>query len=171
MQLVSLNKEKIKEATNASQTATVTMIMLGMRERARSTTNLLSVKTQLEKMREKVSNKDYMNFWRALEEAGAGALILGRRGGQTRFQWNYSLRQIAQLAIEGKEADIKRFELKKQVVEAPKVLQPRVLEPKVEVKMITRSVELRPGCSAQITLPDNLTAEELVKVTRGLMIG
>lgn len=115
-----LDKTKIKQVTDASKTATATMIMLGFRQRAHSFTTLESVKSQLRKLGERVVGRDFMDFWRGLEEAGVGSVVLGRRGGQTRFAWNYSLRQIAQIAIEGKSDEIKKIAVKKErVVENP----------------------------------------------------
>lgn len=83
---IELNKELIKQAANASPTATATMIVLGFKERARSRSNLSLIRSQLTRMNEKVTEKDYMAFWKALEDAGAGVLVLGRRGGKTRFE-------------------------------------------------------------------------------------
>lgn len=166
-----LNKEKIKEATEASPTATVTMISLGFRERARTHTNLLSVKNELLRMNEKIVDKDYMSFWKALEAAGAGSLILGRRGGQTRFEWNYSLKQIAQLAIEGKETEIKRLQLKMDNPELVKEQSEpaKILLTAPKAPMVVKTIDLHFGRTAQVIMPSNTTSEEIVHFIRELV--
>lgn len=109
MELINLDKSKVKQIAEASRTATVSMLALGMRERAHVYTNISSFKSQLQSMGEKVNDRDYMDFWRGLETAGVGSIILGRRGKQTRFEWHYSLRQIAQIAIDGKTANAQKL--------------------------------------------------------------
>lgn len=172
--VTTLNKEKIKKAATLSHTATVTMLILGFRQRAHTSTTLSSVKNQLAKMKEKVNERDFIDFWKELEAAGAGALILGRRGKQTRFEWNYSLRQIAQLSIEGKELEVQKFgERLKQAEGIPEVKpvkkQPKKLASKENTALkqnsIVYNIQLKPGYMAQVILPEGISEEELQRLT------
>lgn len=169
-----LDKSKVKEVANASQTATATMITLGFRQRAHLHTNLSAVKSELVKMGEHPNERDFMDFWKGMEQSGAGSLILGRRGKQTRFEWNYSLREIAQIAIEGREAELKLFKTKaKALVEA--TLGPIAkakaipLAKPVAIPMPTYKakpaflfdITLRDGAAIQIVFPKEPTSTEL----------
>lgn len=180
--MMNLDKDKIKNVTNASRTATVTMIVLGFRQRAHAFINLASVKRELLSMNERIVDKDYMEFWRGLENAGAGSVILGRRGKQTRFEWNYSLKQIAGIAIEGKEEEVKKIASKRKppkVVIAPKLPKKAVSEPDKEVKpqgpkreeRLVYSIPVRPGFSLDIVLPGDLKEEELKTIRDSLSLG
>lgn len=141
MQMVNLDSLKVKQVTNASRTATATMILLGFRQRAHSFINLLSVKRELQSMNEHVVDKDYMDFWRGLEEAGAGSIIVGRRGKQTRFEWNYSLKQVASVAIEGKNSVIDKLSKKHEQFTAIKALPKLDLKPLEVIKV--KPIELK----------------------------
>lgn len=142
MELMNLDKSKVKQIAEASRTATVSMLALGMRERAHVFTNISSFKGQLQSMGEKVNDRDYMDFWRGLENAGVGSIILGRRGKQTRFEWHYSLRQIAQIAIDGKTANAQKLvpilpkrqpaQVLKAIAQAPKP-EPKKKKEEIEV--------------------------------------
>lgn len=185
MELMNLDKTKVKEITNASRTATVAMIALGLRKRSLSYTNLSAIKNQLLEMNEKIANRDYMDFWRGLEDAGAGSIILGRRGKQTRFEWNYSLKQIAQFAIEGKDKEIEKMALKKKIPSLPKPealeladwkdlarnkknlqiqINPgepsRDMRPK-KMEVLVYTVPIRANYSVQVSLPADITEKEL----------
>lgn len=187
MTTIQLDKVKVKQVTNASRTATSTMVYLGcFRKRARSVTNIGHLKTQLEQMDGPIAGRDYMDFWRGLEEAGAGSVILGRRGRYTRFEWNYSLLDIAKIAIEGKEAEIERLAFKRHpnaevkpsivVDEVPvvKIGKPKVKgakrgrKPKakhaVRQERLVFNIPVRPGYNLEINLPSDVSDKELEKI-------
>lgn len=170
--VIKLNKERVKRAAALSHTATVTMLILGFRQRAHTSTTLASIKNQLTKMKEKINDRDFMDFWKELEAAGAGSLILGRRDKQTRFEWNYSLRRIAQLAIEGKEVDVKKFEERLKQSELEPVV--KVVAPKKQIKKestaikqpsVVYNIQFKPGYMAQVILPEDISEEELQRLT------
>lgn len=183
METMKLNQEQVKNVTDANATATATMIVLGFRERARSVTNLGRIKAQLLEMKENVVDKDYFQFWRGLEEAGAGSIILGRRGKQTRFQWNYSLKDVARGAIEGHEEEIKKIAGKKLKTEVPKkklgrpfkIAEPSKTVPAQEMLKPTKQevlvyrIPLRPNYTIQIDLPQDVTPEEIERIKSSLV--
>lgn len=69
------------------------------RQRFRSNTNLSRFHRELEKKYQvKVDDKALLEMFKALEGAGMGSLIIGRKSSNTRFQWQYSLRDVAKLA-------------------------------------------------------------------------
>lgn len=109
VQASKLDNNKLKEITNGSNTSVVTMLYLALRQRARNESNVTTTRDQLIRMGEKVVDEDYEKFWKSLEEAGIGSFIVGRRGNPDRFKWNYSLKNVARLAIEGKEEQIKEL--------------------------------------------------------------
>lgn len=177
VQVKTLDKDKIKQAADASPTAMATMIALGFKERARANSNLSLIKSQLLKMNEKITDRDYMAFWKALEDAGAGVLVLGRRGGKTRFAWNYSLKQIASLAIEGKDSSFKHLEDKFKT--AKEVMHERAEANDVskgvpkQLSLFTpdntaldghRPIKMNVAGADGVFLPVEATEEELVKV-------
>ena len=180
MQTVTLDKNKVKQVTNASRTATATMIMLGFRQRAHSATTLSSIKNQLLELNENIVSKDYMDFWRGLETAGVGSIILGRRGKQTRFEWNYSLRKIAQLAIEGKEEEIGRIASKRakvipvspvdeelEIIHAAVPPKAKSLAKKEE-KLVYR-IPVRKDYILEISLPVDVSQDEIEKIKASLV--
>lgn len=107
--MITVNQAKLKQIVNSSDTATRTMLLLGLRERSRASTTLSSLKAELVEMGEKVDDRDFIAFWKGLEQSGVGSIILGRRGGKTRFQWNYSLRQVAKASIDEAQAPLKQI--------------------------------------------------------------
>lgn len=177
-----LNKDLVKKATDASHTATVTMIALGFRQRARRSTTLSSVKYQLTQLKEPVVERDFFAFWKSMEDAGAGSLIIGRRGRQTRFAWNYSLKHIAQVAIEGKDKDIESFQKKMDAAgvnmdseiisePTPKAKPIRVAKPKAIAKPVipgleVKNVQIRPNFN--VFLPKDITAAEIEMLKKAI---
>lgn len=169
----SLNNEMVKQAANSSNTATKTMVLLGIRRRARTFTSMGKIKEQLYRMGEQVDDKDYKAFWKDLEAAGAGSVILGRRGKETRFEWSYSLKDIARIAIEGHEAEVQRIETKQPKNSVSKAIDTLVKRkpgrPRKEVAPIKQEklvyrIPLRSDFVLEVNLPADVSAEELHKI-------
>jgi hypothetical protein len=176
METVKLNNEKIKETTNASPTAVKTALLLGFRQRARTATVLDKVRHELREMGEEFNEEDFQKFWKGWEAAGAGSIILGRRGKKTRFEWNYSLKDVAKVAIEGHEREIEQLvaqrskPVKKQVTVSDKKGR-RFDHPLHGSKQerLVYQVKLRPGYVAEIILPVDITAREIEKLKNCLV--
>jgi len=177
MQAVHLDKEKVKQVASASKTATNAMVLLACRQRARSTTNISALREQLIEMGDLPIGKEYMDFWRGLEAAGAGAVILGRRGKQTRFEWNYSLKEIAKFAVENQDSDMKVAVFKKKV--APKSQPKLASKPKVAAtpaptgpvkqERLIFSIPIRKDFSVEVSLPSDISSEEIERIKGSLV--
>lgn len=175
MEHVSLNSDKVKQATNSSSTATTTMVLLAIRQRARNFTSMGKIKNQLLQMGETVVDKDYKTFWKDLENAGAGSIILGRRGRETRFEWSYSLKDVAKIAIEGHESEIQRLDKKRNkkpnLAKAIDILNRSragskstvKYEPSKQEKLVYR-IPIRPDFTLEVNLPTDVSREELQKI-------
>ncbi len=68
------------------------------RQRFRSNTNLRRFHRELEDKYGKIDEKQLIETFKSLQDAGMGSLIVGRNKSKTRFAWNYSLRDVAKLA-------------------------------------------------------------------------
>lgn len=160
--MTALNQALLKDIANSSSTATSTMLFLGMRKRYRSSTTLSRVKRQLVHLGEKVVDKDYKSFWKQLEDAGAGHLVVGRKGHSTRFEWHYSLRQVAKSAIEGRATVLRPLNVK------------RSQEPVVEtaIKQTTLlSIAVRPNLTLQVRLIGTANEKEVALFKNSVTLG
>lgn len=90
-----LNINKLNQITIQSNSATVAMLSLAMRERDRELLNIISIKRDLIRMGEQIINEDYFKFWEDLQKEGIGSLIKGIHGKPDMFKWNYSMRYVA----------------------------------------------------------------------------
>lgn len=172
----NLNREVIKTLSNASTTATSAMLLLALRERNKPYTPLAVMKDQLIKMGEKVVDADYKQFWKDLEAAGVGSLILGRKGNPDRFQWNYSLKDVARSVVDDKGEAIKAFASKKpakRVRLASKASRPArkaptpkpVLPPTPKATAsVVYLIPVRKDVTLKVALPSDLTPSELAGI-------
>jgi hypothetical protein len=94
--------------------------------------------------------RDAILFFRALEKAGYGQFVVGRRGKHTRFTWSRSLLDFASEALRGL-ADLPAD----QPGQRPETV--RRAEPAVQ---ITHSIAVRPGLGVTFDLPEDLSAAE-----------
>lgn len=87
---------QVAKLNDAAQKAFETF---GQRQRFRSNTNLKRFQRELElKYKTAVDDKQLLETFKGLEDAGMGSLIIGRKSQNTRFAWQYSLRDVAKLA-------------------------------------------------------------------------
>lgn len=100
---VTLEGAKLKQIAGHSETATVLMFNLAERKRFRNITDISHLKNALIRSGEKIIDEDYIAVFKELEAIGVGSLIIGRRGKPSRFKWNYSLKNIGEAAINGKD--------------------------------------------------------------------
>ena len=171
MELSKLNETKVKEIAHANPTATATMLALGFRKRSRSETNLTRVRQQLITMKENVVDKDYFDFWRELERAKIGSIVLGRRGKQTRFRWNYSLQDVAKVAV-GESSEIKPKRGRGRPRKNPEIdsnglssfNQTLSKLPLEKQERIVVKIKVRPDYSFEAVLPKDVTKEELAQI-------
>lgn len=110
--LHTLDGNKLKSIANASYTAEVVMTSLALRERVRGFSDITRTKTNLIRDKEKIIDSDYIKFWKSLEAAGVGSIHHPRPGDKDKnlkFEWHYSLRHIAEAALEGKDVKAERI--------------------------------------------------------------
>lgn len=186
-QVVTLNGAKLKQIAHASHTATVTMTSLALRERLRHSSDIVRTKNQLIREGEKIVDSDYMSMWEALQSEGVGSIVYGRKHKPDRFEWYYSLKQVAKAGLEGTNEEVEKINgfkkkapltlVKKQV--RPKLSDSEMLQraksmtslkskpaPEVRSNNVIHSkklvfIPLRKDFNLEISLPMDLTTEEL----------
>lgn len=188
MTQVNVDFDKLRSIYSASHSAQVTMLSLSQRERLRHFSDISRLKTKLLREGEKIVDEDYKKFWEELQAAGVGSIIYGRKGKPDRWVWYYSLRSIAKVVIEGSNDQIEKIEVKKRpkaVVgkspirkpskQAKPIKQEIRQESKVDdVKAVVKSekvifIPLRNDCDVSISLPANITKEELQRINSALL--
>jgi hypothetical protein len=102
-QQIVLNSDKLRSISHASHTAEVTITALAVRERLRHFSDITRTKNTLIRKGEKIVESDYLAFWKGLQEAGVGVIVYGRKGRPDRFEWHYSMKKVAEAALEGKD--------------------------------------------------------------------
>lgn len=113
-----LNGERLKSVAHATHTAEIVATALAMRQRGRNETNVTLFEQILMRSGEKIVHDEYIQFWKDMQSAGLGSLVFGRKGGDTRFMWHYSLKSVAKAMIEGNTIEIERLPSEKVVKKA-----------------------------------------------------
>lgn len=174
-----LKGQKMKSIGHTSPTAEVVATALALRQRNRGEVNIWGMWDRLVKDNEKVEQKEFLKFWKDLENEGAGSLVFGRRGKQTRFIPHYSLKSIGKSMLEGSDIETDKIVKKaeKQVKTTGKK-RGRPLgsknklkmktSPKHELKEIPVSatgkvifVGLRKDFNVEINLPVDINGSEI----------
>jgi hypothetical protein len=120
MSQVSLNGNVLKKIANASHTAEVVMLDMGLRERVRPFSDIHRTRNRLIREGNRIIEDDYKAFWKSLQDAGAGVIVYGRKGQPDRFQWHYSMKKVAEAALEGKDITAEKLPVGKQLkIEKP----------------------------------------------------
>lgn len=104
--VVTLDGNRLKKVADASHSAKVTIQNLIGRERFRNSSDITRLKRDLIKEGRKIVDKDYIQFWKDLQDAGVGSIVYGRRGKADRFEWHYSLKKVAEAASQGKNTEV-----------------------------------------------------------------
>lgn len=89
---------EIKTIAESSDTSKAIFEVLKDRKRFRRYTNLSQFNQVLLNKGYKVVEDEYFDTFKALEKAGAGSLIIGRKGNPNRFIWDYNLKDVAKAA-------------------------------------------------------------------------
>lgn len=191
---VRMDNVKLKEITNASHTSIITMLLLALRIRDRGFSNITATKEQLIRMGEKVVDEDFLKFWRDLQTAGIGSIVYGRRGRPDRFQWHYSLKNVARVAIEGKEHEVAELAKRKPkrnqakpVAKKTRAAKPTarpvsnhvvrasvpaakaaLAAPAPQVERVMQTIQLRDGSIAEIILPKEVSKNDLERIKLAL---
>lgn len=135
--MVSLNMTAVSDLRSASPTAHNVLDDMSERERFRRYTNLDLYRQQLIRKGVKVVTQEYFDTFKKLEEIGAGKIVYGRKGNPHRFEWHFSLKDIAKGAkgqLEGSPKELyskpkaKRGRPRKNI--APEVVKGPVVQSK-----------------------------------------
>lgn len=103
-----LSSEKLRSISHASHTAEVVITALGVRGRIRHFSDIQRMRNTLVRQGAKIVDGDYMAFWKGLASAGVGVIVNDRKGKPSRFEWYYSMKKVAQAALEGKDVTAER---------------------------------------------------------------
>ena len=75
--------------------------VLSERQRHRQRTDLKNLYRAVKRNEPSLDEDAFMDVFKGLDKAGAGSLIIGRRGNPNRFIWKYNLKAIAEAAQAG----------------------------------------------------------------------
>lgn len=106
MSQVNLNGQVLKKIANSNHTAEVVMTDMALRERVRPFSDIHRTRNRLIREGEKIIEDDYKKFWKDLQDSGAGVIVYGRKGNPDRFQWHYSMKKVAEAALDGKDLSV-----------------------------------------------------------------
>lgn len=157
-----MNTEKLRTIANSTPTAETVILSLATRERDRSELNLQRMKTQLLKSGEKVVDKDFAQLWLDLQSAGIGHVVM-KKGKPNRFDWSYSIKQIARSLINNTPIELSRVE-SKAVIKPKRVPKPEA--PQVVIRRVF--VQLKDNVSVQMAIPENITKAEFANLVKAL---
>lgn len=181
-----LNANKLHKVSHLSHTAEVVMTALSQRERLRDFTDISRLKNALIRAGEKIVDEDYAAYWMGLQDAGVGRIVFSKKGKQDRFFWHYSMKKVAQAALEGKDIKAERINVgsaadlpkpapapqKKSVklssVKKPSASKPEAAQASAPIRDRQVLIPLRPDFCLEFTIPGDMTKEEVERV-RGIL--
>lgn len=164
MQLVTLNGKQLKELSHKNRTAEVTMTALAVRERNRTFSDIQRTRAKLIKEGEKIVESDYMQLWKDLQDAGVGVIVYGSKKRADRFEWHFSLKQVAKACLEGVD---QKSEPATTTVKTPKVIRREAApQPKLSDRLVF--VTLRNNFDVEIKLPFDISKGEVDTICKAL---
>jgi hypothetical protein len=105
------DKEAQGSTVQHSNRATMFYKALAERERDVGKTDVYRIYLGMRKAGQAVTWEETIDFFQRLETAGAGKLVMSRKGlGYTRFHWQTSMKQVATKALGGSVPSPRRFE-------------------------------------------------------------
>lgn len=122
----ALNGTTLNEIATATPTAKIVTQKLADRQRLRHVTDISRIRNDLVKDGSRIVDEEYMAYWKQLQNQKIGNIIYGRKGKPNRFEWHYSLKSVAQAALDGKDVQLQKLE--------PSQLEMPIKPPKVETK-------------------------------------
>jgi hypothetical protein len=178
--------QKIQQLAESDTSVKTVMEALSKRRRFRSKTDLYHFRDQVKKFTgSEMDSETIINTFKELQSAGVGRLILKRERGQKsparpRFEWRYSLKDVARaagfgepLTNEPKEIAKKRGRPRKEkevkVGQKGKRGRPRKIEAAGArsiqfMSTMVAVVKIRPNVDVRVEYPKNITKAEAKKV-------
>lgn len=181
-QSIVLNSQKLREVSHASHTAEVTITSIAIRERLRKFSDIQRTRNALIRNGEKIVDADYMAFWQGLEAAGVGVIVKDRVGAAPkRFEWYFSMKKVAQAALEGKDVPAERVTTQTKAAKAPALRTKKVIhmskasKPFIAPKQAqprgaewTVFIPLRKDFDLTLSLPKDISKDEMAKIQQVL---
>ena len=106
-------------------------------------------------------NSDSLAVLRELEGLGAGKVILGRKGRETRFVWALHPSELAK-ALHGDEAILSTTKTVDDDIDDDVDYE--------EVELVEHRLNLRDGFDVELTLPKDLTVEERKRISTWITV-
>ena len=138
-----MNVSTLTKVATSSRASEIVFKHLAGRERAAWTSNLGRLYNEVTANGTNLSREAFNKVFEDLQKAGAGTIVLGRRGGANRFVWSYNFRDAATQTLSSLAATKKT---------AAKVL---------EAKTPAVSTKAEGGTVIQITLPSGVSIEDI----------
>lgn len=139
MSMNKVNESELKGLYSKDPAAKAILDSLAGRQKNMSETKLANLYYDLGG---KVTYPSILRVAKGLESIGAGKVMFGRRGGQTRIEWGVPLVNLGKLAA-GEISDINSV---------PKV------------KMVEHQYMVRPGFAVRVELPSDLSQGEATRL-------
>lgn len=179
-QQVVLNSHNLQTISNASPTAEAVTVYLSQRERLRHFSDIHRVKNSLIRMGEKIVDSDYNSYWKSLQDEGAGVIVYGRKGRPDRFEWHYSMKKVAEAALQGKDVLADRVngpvtnKAPKLVASAPKNkvvhLSNATKKPTLSTAATKQNklvyIQLRKDFNLEFSIPGDISKNEIETISR-----
>lgn len=190
--MTTLNGNTLMELSHANTTSYSITKRLADRQRLRKITDISRLKNDLIKAGERIVDTEYTAYWKELQSQGIGNVIYGRNGKPNRFEWHYSLKNVAKSALEGENIEAKELKQSASVKVKRGRGRPKGFSPKKKnIESITNVTEsVTPtfvstqatksasdklvfvpcanGLHIEIKMPHNVTALELDMVMQAL---
>lgn len=178
--------QKLQKLTESDSSIKTVMEALSKRRRFRSKTDLYHFRDQVKKFTgSEMNSETIINTFKELQAAGVGRLILKRERGQKsparpRFEWRYSLKDVARAAGFGEPLTNEPKEISKKRGRPPKEKEinlnkpgkrgrPKKISPTEQrvfqmISSMVSVVKIRPDAEVRIEYPKDMSKTEAKKV-------
>ena len=165
-----LNLSTIRAIATDSKEAKTIFNSLAERKRTRKVTDLRQLQYKLLDEGAKLTREDVMRTFQALEAAGVGSIIIGRKGKPTRFKWNYSVKRVAKAGLppttKKQINHSSRRMTTSEFSERVKGILPTTINEDSVQAVISTTIKIRPNFSSKIELPLDLKKEDIDELSK-----
>lgn len=173
--VMSLDGQKVKEASEANATAKSIRKYLTERERNTPVTDLPRTKMEILRSGGTILEEDFVEYWKALDRLGVGTYFKGRGINKDTFTWKYSLKIVAQVAMSGQTVNLEKHMQKHNKPAKPAA--PKLALVKKEAASTPKKagaanktihVYLRPGFMVELNVPSDFSKEEARQICQSI---
>lgn len=93
--------ERMNDMMESNAAKTIFKVF-GKRQRFRRHTNLDLFFKVIAQEDPSITEREFLEVFKTLQNQGAGSLVIGRKDNPTRFVWNYNLKEVANVARRGR---------------------------------------------------------------------